>query len=136
MGCCEWRVEAAPKKGVPNMVNLFATECSLPSVLFSVEQPLGWGCVVEQLARDTKMCFPSSEDIAASATENQGRKRNLVTGSAEVPNQPWFPELMDLLVAPPWPIPLRRDLLSQAGDTIWHPRPELWDLHVCQISAA
>ncbi len=44
-------------------------------------------------------------------------------------NQPWS-ELFQLLKAAPWPIPLRRDLLSQANGTIWHPRPELWALHV------
>ncbi len=39
-------------------------------------------------------------------------------------NQPWMSELFQLLKAAPWPIPLRRDLLSQANGTIWHPRPE------------
>ncbi len=37
------------------------------------------------------------------------------------PNQTWFPELMLLATAPPWQIPLRRDLLSQRGGTLWHP---------------
>ncbi len=41
-------------------------------------------------------------------------------------NQTWVSELFQLLKAAPWPIPLRRDLLSQANGTIWHPRPELW----------
>ncbi len=45
-------------------------------------------------------------------------------------NQPWVSELFQLLEAVPWPIPLRRDLLSQANGTLWHPRPELWALHV------
>ncbi len=45
-------------------------------------------------------------------------------------NQLWVSELFQLLEAAPWPIPLRRDLLSQANDTLWHPRPELWALHV------
>ncbi|KAL0146508.1 hypothetical protein M9458_058139, partial [Cirrhinus mrigala] len=40
------------------------------------------------------------------------------------PNRPWFPDLLELLTAPPWLIPLRRDLLSQAGGLIWHPNPE------------
>ncbi len=31
-------------------------------------------------------------------------------------------ELFQLLKAAPWPIPLRRNLLSQANGTIWHPR--------------
>ncbi|KAI2663788.1 ORF V: Enzymatic polyprotein [Labeo rohita] len=44
--------------------------------------------------------------------------------------QPWFPELCQLLCAAPWPIPLRRDLLSQANGAIWHPQPNLWALHL------
>ncbi len=39
-------------------------------------------------------------------------------------------ELFQLLKAAPWPIPLRWNLLSQANGPIWHPRPELWALHV------
>ncbi len=34
-------------------------------------------------------------------------------------NQPWLSELTQLLTAAPWPVPLRRDLLSQANGTIW-----------------
>ncbi len=37
------------------------------------------------------------------------------------PNRTWFPELMLLVTAPPWKIPLRRDLLSQRGGTLWRP---------------
>ncbi len=40
-------------------------------------------------------------------------------------NQHWFSELSQLFTAAPWPIPLRRDLLSQANRTMWHPRPDL-----------
>ncbi len=40
-------------------------------------------------------------------------------------NQPWVSELFHLLEAAPWPIPLRRHLLSQANGTLWHPWPEL-----------
>ncbi len=42
----------------------------------------------------------------------------------------WLPELISLATAPPWLIPLRKDLLSQGLGTIWHPRPDLWNLHV------
>ncbi len=38
--------------------------------------------------------------------------------------------LISLATAPPWCIPLRKDLLSQGLSTIWHPRPDLWNLHV------
>ncbi len=36
-------------------------------------------------------------------------------------NRLWVSKLFQLLKAAPWPIPLRRDLLSQANGTIWHP---------------
>ncbi len=49
------------------------------------------------------------------------------------PNRTWFPELMLLATAPPWPIPLRKDLLSQRRGTLWHPRPDLWKLHVWSL---
>ncbi len=40
------------------------------------------------------------------------------------PTRTWFPELMLLVTAPPWQIPLRKDLLTQRRGTLWHPRPE------------
>lgn len=43
-------------------------------------------------------------------------------------NQLCFPKMIRLLSAAPWPIRLRKDLISQAKGTIWHPRPELWSL--------
>ncbi len=49
-------------------------------------------------------------------------------------NQPRVSELFQLLEAAPWPIPLRRALLSQANGTLWHPRPELWALHVWPLN--
>ncbi len=38
------------------------------------------------------------------------------------PTRTWFPELMLLVTAPPWQIPLRKDLLTQRRGTLWHPR--------------
>ena len=49
-------------------------------------------------------------------------------------NQPWFPAVMQLASTAPWPVPVRRDLLSQARGSIWHPHPELWSLHVWAIN--
>ncbi len=36
-------------------------------------------------------------------------------------NQVWFPEMIQLLSAAPWPISLRRDLLLKAQSRIWQP---------------
>ena len=43
--------------------------------------------------------------------------------------RPWFPRLVRLLAGQPIRLPSRRDLLSQGGGGVWHPRPEallLW----------
>ncbi|KAL0170932.1 hypothetical protein M9458_035528, partial [Cirrhinus mrigala] len=37
----------------------------------------------------------------------------------------WFSDLISLLSGSSWEIPVRRDLLSQAGGTILHPRPKV-----------
>ena len=39
-------------------------------------------------------------------------------------NQAWFPDLIQLADSAPWPIPVKRDLFSQARGSIWHPHPE------------
>ncbi len=51
-------------------------------------------------------------------------------------NQPWVSELFQLLEAAPWPIPMRRDLLSQVNGTLWNPWPELWALHVWPLNGS
>ncbi|KAI2650236.1 UDP-2,3-diacylglucosamine hydrolase [Labeo rohita] len=48
------------------------------------------------------------------------------------PGRVWFSDLISLLDGSPWEIPVRRDLLSQAGGTILHLRPELWKLWVVE----
>ncbi len=51
-------------------------------------------------------------------------------------NQHWFAELARLLTAALWPIPLRRDLLSQENGTIWLPQPEQWVLHLWPLNGS
>ncbi|KAK9533172.1 hypothetical protein VZT92_008319 [Zoarces viviparus] len=45
------------------------------------------------------------------------------------PSKHWVAEIIQLLADEPWPLPIRRDLLSQAGGEIYHPHPDriaLW----------
>ncbi len=44
------------------------------------------------------------------------------------PGRVWFPDIISLLNGPPRELPVRRDLLSQAGGSRFHPQPELWKL--------
>ncbi len=46
------------------------------------------------------------------------------------PGRVWFPDLISLLDGPPLVLPVKKDLLSQAGGSIFHPQPELWKLWV------
>ncbi len=49
------------------------------------------------------------------------------------PNQPGFPDLTELLEAPPWPIPGRKHMLSQVDGSVWHSNLELWSHHVWSL---
>ena len=45
----------------------------------------------------------------------------------------WMSVLSPLLFSEPWPLPLRRDLLRQAGNEIFHPNPRVLDLRVWPV---
>ncbi len=78
-----------------------------------------------------QICISPSEACSHRHCARSGRTRKQVLLVAPYwPTRTWFPELILLMTAPPWRIPLRKDLLSQGLGTIWHPRPDLWNLHV------
>ncbi|KAK9519955.1 hypothetical protein VZT92_022646 [Zoarces viviparus] len=60
----------------------------------------------------------------------KGERTGLVTNPApRWPSKHWVAEIIQLLADEPWPLPIRRDLLSQAGGEIYHPHPDriaLW----------
>ncbi len=85
--------------------------------------PPGKGC---------NWAVPSSQDEAGVSqpllhrTQERWSPTNpgsasLELGFAQEPTRTWFPELISLVTAPPWRIPLRKDLLSKGLGTIWHP---------------
>ncbi len=67
----------------------------------------------------TQLCVSPSEPTRTDTVQAQGGAYWTWT---------WFPELIFLATASPWRIPLRKDLLSQGR--IWHPCPDLWNLHM------
>ena len=62
--------------------------------------------------------------------------RELLLVAPHWPNRPWVADLNRMSVQPSWELPLRRDLLSQAHGTIWHPQPELWQLRAWHLKGA
>ncbi len=81
----------------------------------------------------TQMCVSPSEPSRTDPVQGQGGRGASPFGAPYWPNRTWFPELMLLATAPPWQIPLRRDLLSQREGTLWHPSPDLRNLHVWSL---
>ncbi len=80
-----------------------------------------------------KYVFPPVSLLAQTLCKVREDEEQVLLVVPYWPNRTWFPKLMLLATAPPWQIPLRRDLLSQSRGTLWHPRPDLWNLHVWSL---
>ncbi len=107
---------------------------SLPVVFLPVRGDPRYRCTGMQLASGlTQICVSPSEPSRTDPVQGQGGRGASPLGCALLAQSDVVPELMLLATAPPWQIPLRRDLLSQRGGTLWHPRPDLWNLHVWSL---
>ncbi len=62
--------------------------------------------------------FPAIALIPQAIRRIREQKHRVLLVAPLWRNQHWFTELSQLLTAAPWPIPLRRDLLSQAKGKI------------------
>ncbi len=60
-----------------------------------------------------KYAFPPVSLLAQTLCKIREDEEQVLLVAPYWPNRTWFPELMLLATAPPWPIPLRKDLLSQ-----------------------
>ncbi len=78
-----------------------------------------------------KYAFPPVNLLAQTLCKIREDEEQVLLVAPYWPNRTWSPELMLLATAPPWPIPLRKDLLSQRRGTLWHPRMVPgWDAEV------
>ncbi len=75
-----------------------------------------------------KYAFPPVSLLAQTLWKIREEKEQILLVAQYWPTQTWFPELMLLVTAPPWQIPLRKDLLTQRRGTLWHPSEVLGDL--------
>ncbi len=80
-----------------------------------------------------KYAFPPVSLLAQTPCKVREEEEQILLVAPYWPTRTWFPELMLLVTAPPWQIPLRKDLLPQRRGTLWHPRPDLWKLHVWSL---
>ncbi len=117
-------------------VDLFASpDTSHCQLFFSLsEGTLGTDALACSWPRGLrKYAFPPVSLLAQTLCKVREDEEQVLLVWPYWPNRTWFPELILLATAPPWQIPLRRDLLSQRGGTLWHPLPDLWNLHVWSL---
>ncbi|KAI2647353.1 ORF V: Enzymatic polyprotein [Labeo rohita] len=115
----------------PAQVDLFATrentQCSLWYSLVH-PAPLGLDAMVQTWPRLRLYAFPPIALLPGVLERVRRDGVSLLLVAPYWPGRVWFSDLISLLDGSPWEIPVRGDLLSQAGGTILHPRPELWKL--------
>ncbi len=74
--------------------------------------------------------FPPIKILPLVLCKIREERASVILIAPNWPNQPWLPDLTELREAPHWPIPVRKDMLSQVDGSVWHPNSELWSLHV------
>ncbi|XP_048037449.1 uncharacterized protein LOC125262674 [Megalobrama amblycephala] len=113
-------------------VDLFAsgesTQCPLWYSL-THPAPLGLDAMVQTWPRLRLYAFPPIALLPGVLEKVRREGANLILVAPFWPTRIWFSDLVSLLNGSPMELPLRQDLLSQAGGMIIHPRPErlkLW----------
>ncbi|KAI2661295.1 ORF V: Enzymatic polyprotein [Labeo rohita] len=94
------------------------------------EAPLGRDVLAHSWPPGPKYAFPPVSLLAQTLCKIREDGEQVLLVAPYWPTRTWFVDLTLLATAPPRKIPLRKDLLSQGMGTIWHPRPDLWNLHV------
>lgn len=114
-------------------VDLFAsqenTKCPLYFSLVDAGAPLGVDALAHPWPDVLLYAFPPISLILPTLARVREQGLSLILIAPHWPSKPWMAEIIQLLQDRPWLLPVRRDLLSQAGGEIYHPHPErmaLW----------
>ena len=114
-------------------VDLFASrenaQCPLFFSLMDVEAPLGVDALAHPWPNVLLYAFPPLSLISPTLDRVREQGLSLILVAPRWPSKHWVAEIIQLLAGEPWPLPVRRDLLSQAHGEIYHPHPDrvaLW----------
>ncbi len=138
--CDTWGVETPPEvvsqiweRFYETEVDLFASQETAQCPLYfslTPPAPLGLDAMAHRWPRRGLYAFPPIALLPGVLAKVRQQGSRLLLIAPRWPTRIWFSDLISLLDGSPWVIPVRRDLLSQAQGTVFHPRPELWNLHV------
>ncbi len=92
------------------------------------EDPLGTDALAHSWPRALrKYVFPPVSLLAQTLCKLREAEEQVLLVAPHWPTRTWFPELIFLATAPPWRIPLRKDLLSQELGT----RVQIYGTSMC-----
>lgn len=108
------------------VVDLFASEENTHCLLFFsvTSAPLRGMCYQATGQRNARMPFPRSKSWCLCCTRSE-RDRRPAAGHAKPAQSAVVFRASGTSGGSPWPVPLRRDLLSGTMGTMWHSMPEL-----------
>ncbi len=86
------------------------------------------GCDGADVAEASYLCISPDRSAPGSPEKSSPRPGSTTFHCPAVASRVWFADIISLLDVPPLELPVRKDLLSQAGGSIFHPQPELWKL--------
>ncbi|KAI2667192.1 ORF V: Enzymatic polyprotein [Labeo rohita] len=101
-------------------IDLFASpESSHCQLFYSLsEAPLGRDALAHSWPLGPKYAFPPVSLLAQTLCKIREDEEQVLLVAPYWPTRTWFPDLISLAAAPPWKIPLRRDLLSRDGHNL------------------
>ena len=105
------------------------THCVLWFSLTDRGGPLGLDALSEEWPEGLLFAFPPLPLIPQVLHRVRLGCYRVLLIAPRWPGRHWFPDLLRLVHGSPWPLPVRKDLLSQARGQIWHPKPatlQLW----------
>jgi hypothetical protein len=114
-------------------VDLFASRenyhCPMFFSLRDMDAPLGIDALAHPWPRVLLYAFPPLCLILPTLARVREQGLSLILIAPRWPKAPWLAEIIPLLYAESWRLPVRTDLLSQANGEIYHPHPDrvaLW----------
>lgn len=121
-------------------VDIYATvenaQCPLFFSLHDQGAPLGVDALAHRWPKTLLYAFPPIALIPPTLARVREGGLSMILIAPRWQGKHWLAEIFQLLSSPPWPLPLRRDLLSQARGEIFHPHPERLALWAWPVSGS
>ncbi|XP_034567334.1 uncharacterized protein LOC117832353 [Notolabrus celidotus] len=114
-------------------VDLFASrenaQCPLYFSLSEVNASLGMDALAHPWPDVLLYAFPPLSLISPTLARVRQQSLSLILIAPQWTLKHWVAEITQILADEPWPLPIRRDILTQAHGEIYHPHPDriaLW----------